>query len=83
MDVNDISSDNIEKYLIKVTDMLTDIPEIICSEAEITKLYSGLSVCKANEANYSLCKVICENNIFHGVGIFKDSVLYPKRLMKR
>ena len=83
VDVNDISSDNIEKYLIKVTDMLTDIPEIICSEAEITKLYSGLSVCKANEANYSLCKVICENNIFHGVGIFKDSVLYPKRLMKR
>ena len=83
VDVNDITSDNLDKHLIKLTDMLTNIPEIICNNAEITKLYYGLSICKTNQANYSLCKVICKDNIFHGVGVFKDSVLYPKRLMKR
>ena len=83
VDVNEISSDNLEKYIIKLTDMMPNIPEIICNNAEITKLYCGLSICKTIQANYSLCKVICEDNIFHGVGVFKDSVLYPKRLMKR
>ncbi len=83
VDVNEISSDNLEKYIIKLTDMMPNIPEIICNNAEITKLYCGLSIDKTIQANYSLCKVICEDNIFHGVGVFKDSVLYPKRLMKR
>jgi len=83
VDVNDISLDNIEKKVIKLTNMLTDIPEIICNNTEIDKLYCGLSIYKSNKADYSLCKIICENNIFHGVGFFKESVLYPKRLMKR
>ncbi len=81
--IEDIDSDQLDKKIINITDMLPNYPEVICSEDDITNLYYGLSIQRENNQQYTLCKLIGEGGIFHGLGIFKDHSLYPKRLIKR
>ena len=83
IDVEDISIDNIDEYLINITDMLPDLPSIICSNDELIRLYNGLFINKDNITPDCICKLVDQKNVFYGVGIFKDKLLYPKRLMKR
>ncbi len=83
IDVDDINTENLEEYRIDITHMLSNIPSISCNCDEISRLYKGLCINKNNDANYLICKLIGDSNIFHGIGIFKSNVLYPKRLMKR
>ena len=63
--------------------MLASMPSIFCNYDEISRLYMGLNISKDNTDNFSTCKLIGDNNIFHGIGLFKNNILYPKRLMKR
>ena len=83
VDVDDINSDNLEDYRIDITHMLASIPSIFCDYDEISRLYMGLHINKLNIANHSICKLIGDNKIFYGIGLFKSNNLYPKRLMKR
>jgi hypothetical protein len=47
-------------------------------------LYCGLSVKQdVSHIDQSLCLIIDIQNVCHGVGIYKNNCLYPKRLMKR
>ena len=51
---------------------------------EINKLYNGLHVEKSiSTTSQRLHRIISKDNIFHGIGFFKENYLYPKRLMKR
>ena len=83
IDVDDINTDNLEKYRIDIMHMLSNIPSIACDYDEISRLYKGLHINKNNDANYTICKLMEGNTIFHGIGLFKSNVLFPKRLMKR
>ena len=83
IDLNDINKDNLYKYNISISDMLKNIPCINCNSREIDKLYTGLSVERQNSANMSICRLMDGENIFHGIGYFRENVLYPKRLMKK
>lgn len=83
INVCDISPENIEEYMIDIPDMLARLPSIFCDNDEISRLYMGLQINKHNPDNYSICKLMGENNIFHGIGLLKNNILYPKRLMKR
>ena len=83
IDLNDINKDNLYKYNISISDMLKNIPCINCNSREIDKLHTGLSVERQNSANMSICRLMDGENIFHGIGYFRENVLYPKRLMKK
>ena len=83
INLNDINKDNLYKYNISISDMLNNIPCINCNSREIDKLYTGLSVERQNSANMSICRLMDGENIFHGIGYFRENVLYPKRLMKK
>jgi len=83
IDVEDINTENLEEYRIDIIDMLSYIPSISCNYDEISRLYKGLNIIKNNDDSYSICKLIGDNNIFHGIGLFEGNVLHPKRLMKR
>ena len=83
INLNDINKDNLYKYNISISDMLKNIPCINCNSREIDKLYTGLSVERQNSANMSICRLMDGENIFHGIGYFRENVLYPKRLMKK
>ena len=83
IDLNDINKDNLDKYNISICDMLKNIPCINCNSSEIDKLYKGLSIEKQNLAKLSICRLMDDENIFHGIGHFRENILYPKRLMKR
>ena len=83
IDLNDINKDNLDKYNISISDMLKNIPSINCNSKEIDKLYKGLSIDRQNLVNMSFYRLMDDENIFHGIGYFKDNVLYPKRLMKK
>ena len=83
IDLNDINKDNLYKYNISISDMLKNIPCINCNSREIGKLHTGLSVERQNSANMSICRLMDGENIFHGIGYFRENVLYPKRLMKK
>ena len=83
IDLSDINKDNLEEYNISITDMLKTIPYINCNSREIDKLYNGLSIEMQNSANFSICRLMDIENIFHGIGYFRENVLYPKRLLKR
>ena len=83
VDLNDIHEDNLDKYNISISDMLKNIPYINCNSVEIDKLYKGLSIQKQNLADISICRLMDDVNIFHGIGYFRENVLYPKRLMKK
>tara|TARA_Y100000591_G_scaffold280792_1_gene260189 strand:- start:12 stop:890 length:879 start_codon:yes stop_codon:yes gene_type:complete len=83
INVDDINTDNLEEYRIDIIHMLSNVPSIVCNHDEISRLYNGLHINKNNDANYTICKLMGDNTIFHGIGLFKSNVLYPKRLMKR
>ena len=83
IDLNDINKDNLDKYNISIPDMLKNVPYINCNSREIGKLYMGLSIERQNSANMSICRLMDGENIFHGIGYFREDVLYPKRLMKK
>ena len=83
IDLNDINKDNLDKYNISISDMLMNIPCINCNSREIDKLYNGLSIERENTANMSIHRLMDDENIFHGIGYFRENILYPKRLMKK
>ena len=83
IDLSDINKGNLDKYNISIADMLKNIPYINCNSREIDKLYMGLSIEMQNPANLSICRLMDIENIFHGIGYFRENVLYPKRLLKR
>ena len=83
VDLNDISTENLKDYGIGIKHMLKAIPSVSCNDDEISRLYMGLNINKENFENISICKLIGDNNVFHGIGLFKNNILYPKRLMKR
>ena len=83
INLNDINKDNLDKYNISICDMLKNIPCINCNSSEIDKLYKGLSIEKQNLAKLSICRLMDDENIFHGIGHFRENILYPKRLMKK
>jgi tRNA pseudouridine55 synthase len=83
IDLNDINKDNLDKYNISISDMLKNIPCINCNSREIDKLYNGLGIERQNSTNMSICRLMDDENIFHGIGYFRENVLYPKRLMKK
>ena len=83
IDLNDINKYNLDKYNISISDMLKNIPCVNCNSKEIDKLYKGLSIERQNSANMSICRLIDDENIFYGIGYFRENVLYPKRLMKK
>ncbi len=81
--LNDINKDNLDKYNISISDMLKNIPCINCNSREIDKLYMGLSIERQNSADMSICRLMDGENVFHGIGYFRENILYPKRLMKK
>ena len=83
IDLNDINKDNLDMYNIGISNMLNNIPCINCNSREIDKLYKGLSIERQNLANMSTYRLMDDENIFHGIGYFRENVLYPKRLMKK
>ena len=83
IDLNDISKDNLHTYNISISDMLKNIPCINCNSREIDKLYKGIGIERQNSANVTIYRLTDDENIFHGIGYFRENVLYPKRLMKR
>mgnify|MGYP001221748117 CR=1 FL=1 len=79
-----LSIENFSEYLITIPNMLSELPKLFCSEEEINKLYNGLHVEKSiSTTSQRLHRIISKDNIFHGIGFFKENYLYPKRLMKR
>jgi len=82
--LDNLTLENFDEHIITISSMLSKLPKLICSEEEINKLYNGLYIEK-NEKNSSQIpyKITSKDDIFHGVGIFKENCLYPKRLMKR
>ncbi len=82
--LDSISSENFHKFIISIPNMLSKLSKIICTKDEVEKLYNGLYVEKTENTTYqSPCLILDSDNTFHGVGIFKENYLYPKRLMKR
>ena len=82
--IDKLESDCYQKYIISIPSMLHKLPKKICRVEEIDKLYCGLSVKQdVSHIDQSLCLIIDIQNVCHGVGIYKNNCLYPKRLMKR
>jgi tRNA pseudouridine55 synthase len=82
--IDKLDADCYQKYVISIPDMLHKLPKKICKVVEIDKLYCGLPLKQyASYVNQTLCLIIDTQNICHGVGIYKNNYLYPKRLMKR
>jgi len=82
--IDKLESDGYQKYVISIPSMLYKLPKKICRIEEIDKLYCGLSIKQhVSHVDQSLCLIIDIQNVCHGVGIYKNNCLYPKRLMKR
>jgi tRNA pseudouridine55 synthase len=82
--IDKLDADCYQKYVISIPDMLHKLPKKICRVVEIDKLYCGLPIKQyASYVNQTLCLIMDTRNICHGVGIYKNNYLYPKRLMKR
>ncbi len=84
IDLNTVISKDISNYIITIPEMLSGLSSLICTDDDINKLHSGLSIVN-NEffAEQTLCKIFDKNNNFHGVGAIANNSIYPKRLMKR
>ena len=79
-----LTPENFEEYVITIPNMLSKLPKLLCSKEEINKLYNGLYIEKyATTTSQSFHRITSKDDIFHGVGFFKENYLYPKRLMKR
>ena len=82
--LDSLTSENFNEYIITIPDMLSKLPKLLCSKEEISKLYNGLYIEKnASNSSQPLHRITSNDDIFHGVGFFKENYLYPKRLMKR
>lgn len=82
--IDKIEADNYQKYIISIPDMLHKLPKHSCEIEEVDKLYNGLPVEQhVSIDEQSLCLIMDVENTCHGVGIYKNNYLYPKRLMKR
>ena len=82
--LDNLTTKNFSEYLITIPNMLSKLPKLLCSNEEINKLYDGLYIEKnASTTLHSLHRITSKDDIFHGVGFFKENYLYPKRLMKR
>ena len=82
--LDNLTTKNFSEYLITIPNMLSKLPKLLCSNEEINKLYDGLYIEKnASTTFHSLHRITSKDDIFHGVGFFKENYLYPKRLMKR
>ena len=82
--LDNLTADNFNEYIITIPSMLSKLPKLLCSKEEINKLYNGLYIEKnTNDTLQSLYRITSKDDIFHGVGFFKENYLYPKRLMKR
>ena len=82
--LDNLTTENFNEYLITIPNMLSKLPKLLCSNEEINKLYDGLYIEKnASTTLHSLHRITSKDDIFHGVGFFKENYLYPKRLMKR
>ena len=82
--LDNLSTKNFHEHLITIPNMLSKLPRLLCTDEEINKLYNGLYIEKnVNTTSKSLHRITSRDDIFHGVGFFKENYLYPKRLMKR
>ena len=82
--LDNLTIENFNEYVITIPDMLSKLPKLFCSEEEINKLYNGLYIVKnSSTTSQALHRITSSDNTFHGIGIFKENCLYPKRLMKR
>ena len=82
--LDNLTTENFNEYVISIPTMLSKLPKLTCSEEEINKLYNGLCVEKnISTALQPLHRITSKDDIFYGVGFFKENYLYPKRLMKR
>ena len=82
--LDNLTIENFNEYLITIPDMLSKLPKSLCSEEEINKLYNGLYIEKnLTTSSQVFHRITSKDNTFHGIGIFKENYLYPKRLMKR
>ena len=82
--LDSLNIENFNEYIITIPDMLSKLPKSLCSEEEINKLYNGLYIEKSTSiTSQALHRITSKDNTFHGIGIFKQNCLYPKRLMKR
>ena len=82
--LDNLTTGNLTQHVITIPSMLSKLPKLLCSEEEINKLYNGLCIEKnVRTKSQPLHRITSKDNIFHGVGFFKENYLYPKRLMKR
>ena len=82
--LENLTTNNFHEHLITIPNMLSKLPRLLCTEEEINKLYNGLYIEKiVNTTSKTLHRITSKDDIFHGVGFFKENYLYPKRLMKR
>jgi tRNA pseudouridine55 synthase len=82
--LDNLTMENFNEYVITIPDMLSKLPKSLCSDEEINKLYNGLYIeKKSSPTSQAFHRITSEDNTFHGIGIFKQNCLYPKRLMKR
>ena len=82
--LENLTTKNFHEHLITIPNMLSKLPRLLCTEEEINKLYNGLYIEKiVNTTSKTLHRITSKDDIFHGVGFFKENYLYPKRLMKR
>ena len=82
--LDNLTIENFNEYVITIPDMLSKLPKLFCSEEEINKLYNGLYIVKnSSTTSQALHRIMSNDNTLHGIGVFKENCLYPKRLMKR
>jgi tRNA pseudouridine55 synthase len=82
--IDKIEADNYKNFIITIPTMLNKLPKIVCKTEEIDKLYHGLPIKQYfSSSEQSLFLIMDSDNRFHGVGMYRNNYLYPKRLMKR
>ena len=83
--LDNLTSENFDKYVISIPNMLSKLPKLLCSKEEINRLYNGLYIEKKSIStkHQPLHRITSIDDTFHGIGFFKENYLYPKRLMKR
>ena len=82
--LDNLTIENFKDHVITIPNMLSKLPTSLCSEEEINKLYNGLYIeKKSTTTSQTFHRITSKDNTFHGIGIFKQNCLYPKRLMKR
>ena len=82
--IDKIEADNYKNFIITIPTMLNKLSKIVCKTEEIDKLYHGLPIKQYfSSSEQSLFLIMDSDNRCHGVGMYRNNYLYPKRLMKR